>query len=591
MSGLSPNVSKCSIYASQVWGASKGRQNTLMANQKDPATMQGPSQEIITAPYQVIQPSAPAVQNASFVSRIGATKIGSLTDSALKNPTRIVGGPGSGKSRYLGRVIGWQVLVRNMPQVILDPTGGVTDNLIDKIMRCDKETRQELWKRVLYVDVAATDYIVPSPLYYRLRPTDTLLEIANRFPAVVKRIDPALSGAPILGLNALNEAAISAGRIAAALGRQVDFVADLIDHTSQYKEDLRQALAQYPELEDAVEYFRQMIDPTRGDLRERRTGSLRSKLLPFLADPTMLATFATSERGIDWEKVTRLGQTVLLDFRNELDSERRQFKLVWWFRDVVDYVRARGTAGRGHEIFFVIDEVTQLLGPQTGDGRSILAEDLNELVAVFARGYGANTFIAHQNLTQVSESVRDILSQCGNQIIGNITSPDDRLYLARQFFVYDPYMTKKKEPIWMSVAQFNKNGFSVGYSEPKVIDFRDVEYTPDEQLLLAADKFHLPRFQFLVRPATAEGMISDKLYRISIENIDRNQFPDAGEVRQVLAYLREKDGIPLETLLTEIRNRRKTHGKAAATIKKHDNSIPLYTQEEEDEDEIIREKA
>ena len=518
-------------------------------------------------------------------------RLGFLTESALKNPTRIVAGPGAGKTTLLGGVA-WQALVRRRPQLIIDPTGGLIDILADKIGRCDEAIRRHLWPRVLYVDVAATDYVVPSPLYYRLRSSDTLFEIANRLPSVVKAIDPNLAGAPIMGANALTETAIHAGRIAAALDKQVDFVAGLIDHPRQYKDDLRRALTLYPELEDAAAFFREMMDPTSGPLRERRTGSLRNKLLPFISDPTMLAAFAAPQRGVDWEQVVREGKTVILDFRNEQDRERRQFKMVWWFRDFISFIKQRGTTGRGQEIFFLIDEITQLLGPQTGDGRSILAEDLNELLAVLARGFACNVVVAHQNLSQVSEAVRDILSQCGNQIIGNITSHDDRLHLARQFFRYDPYAEKKQEPVWMNVVRMDHNGFPLDYSWPKVIDYKSVEFTAEEQLFALMEKFRLPRFQFLVRPATAEGTISNKLYRLSIERIAAGQYPDATEVSCILGYLRQKDGVPLEELLAEIRNRRKPTAARSATMK-HAHAVPLQApvQTQDDDDPILREEV
>lgn len=475
-----------------------------------------------------------------------------LSDAALKNGMHLVGGPGSGKSRLLGRIIAWQALLRGKPTVLLDPTGGMALNLIDKISRLPLAYRKQLWPRIVYVDAGATDYIVPAPLYYRLGEEDTLFAIANRFPSVLKRQDPQLLSAPILGWNSLQECAIYAGQIAMALDRQLDFVADLVAQPRLYKGELKQALAQYPELQPAVTYFQGLMDPNSGALRERRTGSFANKLLPFISDPNMLATFGASCRGIDWESVVRLGQTVIIDFQRELDPERRQFKLIWWFRDFIEFVKHRGMAGRGAESFFLIDEVTQLLGQRTGEGHSVLAEDLEELVAVLARNYGINVIIAHQNLSQVDERIRNILMQCGTQVLGNIANPDDRLYLARQFLRYDPYWVKKRERVWSNV----QISVEPTMTEPRVIDYRDAEFTPDEQLLMAAEKFRLPRFRFLVRAATAEGSISNSLYRISIENLDKGQYPDADEMAYVLALLRQKCGIPLETLLAEIRDRK-----------------------------------
>ena len=416
--------------------------------------------------------------------------------------------------------------------------------------------REKLWPRIVYVDAGATDYVVPTPIYYRNRDTDTLFEIANRLPGVLKRQDPQLQSAPILGWNSLLECAIHSGQIAAALGEQLDFVADLISQPRQYKEILRQTLADHPELEAAVAYFRELMDPNNSGLRERRTGSFANKLLPFLADPTMLATFAAPVRGVDWDAVTNKRQMVIIDFQHERDPERRQFKLLWWYRDFSGYIKTRGMAGRGREILFLIDEVTQLVGQRTGEGNSILAEDLEETVAVDGRNYGVNVVIAHQNLSQVDERIRNVLMQCGTQIVGRIANPDDALFLARQFLRYDPHMVKKQEPVWMSVAQFTASGMLEGYALPEIIDRRNVEFTPEEQLLMATEQFRLPRFQFLVRPATAEGTVSDQLYRISIEKLDAGQYPDAEQVSQVLAYLRQKSGVAVEALLAEIRQRR-----------------------------------
>ncbi len=519
-------------------------------------------------------PMLPAPAGGPTIKPISVDRLHLLPDSALKNGIHIVGGPGSGKSRLMGRAIGWQAFVRGKPLVILDPTGGIVANLIDKMARLHQEQRQKLWRRIQYVDAGAADFVVPTPLYYRYRPTETLFEVANRLPAVLKRQDPQLQSAPILGWNALFECAIHAGEIAAALGRQLDFVVDLISHPRLYKDELRRLLAEQPDLAPAVGYFRDLMDPTSASLRDRRTGSFVSKLLPFLADPTLLATFAAPTPGVDWDAVVAQGQMVIIDFQNELDPERRQFKLIWWFRSFIDYVKQRGMAGRGAEIFFLIDEVTQLLGHLDSDGHAVLAEDLEELVAVLGRNYGVNLVVAHQNLTQIDERVRNVLMQMGTQLIGNIANPDDALFLTRQFFHYQPYLVKKHEPVWMgiSVPDFQNR---IALSFPEVIDHRTVEFTPEEQMLLAMEQFRLPRFQFLLRPATAEGMVADHLSRLTIEHMDAGQFPNDAEVRRVLGYLRQKCGVPLEELLAEIRGRRLTETDARRPQVKADATLAI----------------
>ena len=79
----------------------------------------------------------------------------------------------------------------------------------------------------------------------------------------------------------------------------------------------------------------------------------------------------------------------------------------------IEYIKLRRMGGRDREVVFCIDEVTQLLGQRTQEGHSILAEDLEELVAVLARNDGVNAVIAHQNLSQVDERIRNVLLQMG----------------------------------------------------------------------------------------------------------------------------------------------------------------------------------
>jgi hypothetical protein len=134
-----------------------------------------------------------------------------------------------------------------------------------------------------------------------------------------------------------------------------------------------------------------------------------------------------------------------------------------------------------------------------------------------------------------------------------------------------------------------------------------VEYTPEEQLLLVANRLReLHRFEFLVRTATREGDMTGRLRQMSIANLDRNQFPDYALVAEVERRLMARDGVPVQALLAEITARLKRPepapkpGSGAATMKGYAHPLPTspqpsspeahHTTEDED-DETLREKA
>jgi hypothetical protein len=170
--------------------------------------------------------------------------------------------------------------------------------------------------------------------------------------------------------------------------------------------------------------------------------------------------------------------------------------------------------------------------------------------------------------------------QMGTQMIGVTPNPDDALYLARQFVPYDPQQVKKQEPVWMSVPQMDASKTLLDYSWPEVIDYRKVEYTPDEQLLLAAHRFTtLKRFEFLVRLATSEGNTSGTLQKLSIAKMDLGLYPSEqllGPVRHVLA---QQVGHSVQPRLAEIQPRQQ--GEGMQKQMKSDPPLAILNGEEE----------
>lgn len=496
----------------------------------------------------ILQPDTRAIN--PFVTPDFARRLQFLSDSALKNGVHVMGAPGCGKTTFLG-MMAWQMFLRNKPMVIIDPTGGIVAYLIHKISQLPIEYRKKLWPRITYVDAGAKDYIVPSPLIFKFSDDEELFETANRLPQVIRLRDPNLDSAPILGSNSLFECAVYANQIAAVLGEQIGFVAELIAHPERYKDRLTYALKHHPELQPAVTYFRELMDPKSGRLREQRTRSFANKLMPFIADRTMLATFGSKRLGIDWAQVQREGGAVWFDFGHELDRERRQFKMIWYFRSFLDYIKHRGIAGRGREFNLFVDELSQMVG-YNNQQQAVMAGELEELMSVLGRGFGVNNIIAHQRLSQFDENIQDVLMGMGTQIIGTVATYPDAKRLAEQFLRYNAYWVKKTEPIWMS-----------SIFGAYVVDERTMEFTLDEQVRMAAEQFmRLPPLTFFGSLAASEGNIAREIKKLSIANMDRNQHPDIEHVTQVRAMLRQKSGIPIDVLLAEIQNGHRAGSKS-----------------------------
>jgi hypothetical protein len=516
-----------------------------------------------------------------------------LSDEALRNSIHVMGGPGSGKSRLMGRGVGWLFFLRRIPTVIFDPTGGTIDNFLSKIIPLEEGNQRLLWPRVTYVDMGSPEYIMPWPLYYRTSADDTLFAISNRYLEVIRRLDPYLQTASVEGWNALVETGTYTGMILSALGLQITEAPDLINRPQRWKGRFEEALAANPEVEPAVSFFR-ALQNLKPDLRSRRTRAFLNKLLPFTADPGMQAMFGSSEHGIDWQQTVERGQTVLLDFRSETNLERRRFKMLWCFTTLVEFLKSRGLAGRDNPMCLMIDEVTQLLGFRTIEN-SVMAEDLEELVSVIARNYGVYLCIAHQSLAQLDDRIKNVLMQMGTQIIGVTPNPEDARYLAEQFLNYDPHRVKKEDPVWMGIST---QGIFGSYTTPTIIDYTTSEYTPEEQLLMTADQFKkLGRFRFIVRAARGEGQIAGSLQRMSIENLDKNRYPDDELTSRARELLRRRDGVRREPLLTSIRarlsaeQREKPVPPEVVTIEEYAYDIQVQTKVTDDEEIILREEA
>lgn len=467
-----------------------------------------------------------------------------VPDDSRSMGMHIMGGKGSGKSRLMGRGISWLDFARGVPLVILDPHGPTIDNFVDKLVRLPRELQEQSWKRVLYIDMSGkSGYVLPFPLYYRLG-NEGPYEVSQRYLDVIRKLDPNLQTASIEGWNPLWRIGTSAGMILSALGFQITEAEDLIRNPEGWQRRFAHALSIHPEIQPAVDYFLEYCE-WKEDLRSRKSDSFLNKVALFTFDPSMQAMFGASEVGVDWQQVVQERQAVLLDFRQEHDIERRRLKMFWTFDYFLSFVKHRG-AGRHRPISLVVDELTSLLGSGML-AADIFASELDELINVLSRNYRIWLTLSHQELFQMSERVQKTLMGMGTQILGVTSDRDAALSLARQFFRYDPYWVKKREPVYFSGPE----------RVPDVIDYRSIEFTMEEQSVLNSDSFtDQGRFHFLVRAAAGEGDIRGELRSMTLKHFDEGIYIDAELVARAREALMERRGKRIQDVLSEIERRR-----------------------------------
>ena len=517
-----------------------------------------------------------------------------LPDEARTMGIHIQAGKGSGKSRLMGRGIALHDFKQGVPQVVLDPNGGITDNVLDGLARLpgdhqlSADEQRRLWQRVRYVDMSGKGgYVVPFPLYYRLG-QESLNDIASRYLEAIRRLDPELKEAPILGWNALAKLGSRTGMVLAALDCQISEAYGLLNQPKTWQERLQHMAATTPDrgLRTAAEFFAREYLQWQPQERERAKSALETKLDMFTLDETMLAMFGASPPGINWREVVDRRQTVLLDFRHEQNMEQRRFKMLWAFDNFVEFIKHRGR-GRHRPVGLIIDEVPALYNFDTQAGADIFASELDELVNQIGRDFRVWLTLAHQEQFQINEKSHKALMTMGTQILGVTSDFESAMTMAQQFFGIDPHRVKRHERVWMAPPP-------MGWP-PVVIDERPVEYTVEEQDRIAADRFqHLGLFQFLVKPAKREGDFTGELIPMTIANLDRGIWNNEELVADLRQRLTKRDGIPTETLLAEIEQRqarlglgrRLPRGKAGQPVQGVRDYARVDSRYEEDDDDF-----
>lgn len=492
----------------------------------------------------------------------------------------LLAGKGSGKSRLMGRCIAWGDFSRGIPVVILDPVGSTIDNFLDKLTRLPKEYQERLWKRVLYVDMnGSTGRVVTMPLYYHLG-TESLYSISQRYLDVVRRVDPALQSASVEGFNALWRIGTYAGMVLAALGCQITEAEHLLRAPQAWLPRIREAAQTRPDMNEAAAFFTEQYIQWKEEKQVSRTDAFRTKTALLTIDPVMRAMFGAERSGIEWGNVIQKRQIVLLDFRHVHDLERRRFLMLWVYMSLLEFIKHRG-AGRHRPLSLIVDELAALANFRTSSGSSLFADDLEELINVYARNCMVWLTLAHQEMYQFEERIQKTLMTMGTHIFGVTSDPEAALTVARQMFFYNPEWIKRRDPMYMSDME-----------GPYLIDERLIEFSAEEQSILNSALFRkLQAFHFLVRPATAEGTITGKLTPVSIENLDRGEWVDDKLVSHARELLSQRCGASIQEQLIAIEKRLQMNTeRQIGTMKTYEDRHHLPIPEEDDDEATLREE-
>jgi hypothetical protein len=452
---------------------------------------------------------------------------------------------GTGKSTLLHR-IAWQDYVSHVPTVIFDPVGQTIDMFLMTTIRFLKQVPKRLhnqfWERIVYVDMAGTDdgFIWGWPLYFRLG-KESLRHIADRWLHTLAISQPALLDAPVHGFSPLRKVGSHAGVLLCALNLQITSAADLLRQPAAYLSRLDAGRAASHEVAEAVSFFTNEYIPMRQTGRERLTNSFLDRVFDFNLDPRLAAMVSQPLPSIRWDAVESKQQIVLLDYRRVTDRDLQRFLLLWVFTYLYEWIKHRGR--RDTPLSILYDEIA-FITQQVTTSKNPLAVELDDFINVWMRNANIWFSCAHQELFQLDGHLRNTLLSLGTYIIGRQSNPEACRMLADYLFQPDVFRVKYSHRAWAHEPVINSyTGRTIGTNH-FVIDQRP-EFMPlDQQQEEAAQKIrNLGRYQFLLRPAIAEGQVGSEVIPLRIAA--ETSFPDQELLPKVRSSLARMSGKPM----------------------------------------------
>jgi hypothetical protein len=471
-----------------------------------------------------------------------------ISHSARARGIAVIGAPGVGKSRLLGRVLAWGDFLSGIPQLICDPIGTTIDNFLSKLVTelhyLPESEQRKYRERVKYFDLSGSSgYVLQLPLYFRLGTERSLREIAVRLPQLYRKSEPDLATRPIMGAAPLTKIGTYTGIVLTALGFQITEAKSLLSHPTAWFDRLSLAEKRYPSSAEAVRFFREEYCRMRPSEHERLTTAFLDRLFPISLDKRLRAMLGASQPSLRFNDIAAKQQTILLDFRRVRDPDLRRFLLLWVFTYFYEWVKTRGR--RPQPFGLILDELVAMTSKVVA-GDNPFGQELAELIHQYQRNAQIWCLVALQSPLQLVPEERETVLGLGTLILGQSPTKAAARVLADTLCFPNPHFIKYERVI-------QRNPYSIGgvtrVPEPQI---EPVFMPLQEQIELYIQRIQrLPRYSFLLRPAFSEGEISTQVHRIHIRDIDRDQFPHRGLMEQLRATLAAKHGTPIRVLLAE----------------------------------------
>jgi hypothetical protein len=174
------------------------------------------------------------------------------------------------------------------------------------------------------------------------------------------------------------------------------------------------------------------------------------------------------------------------------------------------------------------------------------AQELDELINVYARNFRLWLTIGLQELFQVDEKMQKTLLTMGTQIFGSTSDMQTAIGLSENLYRAYPKAVKHYQPVYMGQP----------FESLMIVDVQPTFYTLDEQHYERANDIKdQGTFHFLVRIARREGDVRGGVYPLTIKNMDKGQWVNEALVSEARRILSRRCGVPVSVLLSDVEAR------------------------------------